>query len=349
MVEAAGQDGAHVMSKEEFLAELEACLSDLSKEEQEEALAYYQDYLEEAGDEPDVLGRLGTPQQVSDGIRMGLEQDVDAGEFTESGYRDGRLEEAAKTPDRYTVLMKKESAQGSEKTSKDHGAEEETEKGNGNSWSRERFESFGRQARQTWEEAKQDGFGKRAKQAWNDAKTGEWGAQAENAWEEVKGRAARSGKDNEKTAQTTAVRKKSSHGILFVILLILFGIPAAGVILGIGFSFVAAIFGALLGIFGGLFGLAVAAFAAAIGAVSAGAAMIGAGIANLASLPTAFVMIGGGFLLLAVGMLCFLLMKWGFGTVLPWAFGTAWSAVCRAAEWICDKVRQIFGKGGAEE
>ncbi|MFR7718207.1 MAG: hypothetical protein ACLU3N_06060 [Lachnospiraceae bacterium] len=77
--------------------------------------------------------------------------------------------------------------------------------------------------------------------------------------------------------------------------------------------------------------------------------MIGAGIANLASLPTAFVMIGGGFLLLAVGMLCFLLMKWGFGTVLPWAFGTAWSAVCRAAEWICDKVRQIFGKGGAEE
>lgn len=156
MGEAAGQDGAHVMSKEEFLAELEACLSDLSKEEQEEALAYYQDYLEEAGDEPDVLGRLGTPQQVADGIRMGLEQDVDAGEFTESGYRDGRLEEAAKTPDRYTVLMKKESAQGSEKTSKDHGAEEETEKGNGNSWSRERFESFGRQARQTWEEAKQD-------------------------------------------------------------------------------------------------------------------------------------------------------------------------------------------------
>ena len=145
MGEAAGQDGAHVMSKEEFLAELEACLSDLSKEELEEALAYYQDYLEEAGDEPDVLGRLGTPQQVADGIRMGLEQDVDAGEFTESGYRDGRLEEAAKTPDRYTVLMKKEAAQGSEKTSKDHGAEEETEKENGNPWSRERFEAFGRQ------------------------------------------------------------------------------------------------------------------------------------------------------------------------------------------------------------
>ena len=59
--------------------------------------------------------------------------------------------------------------------------------------------------------------------------------------------------------------------------------------------------------------------------------------------------IGGGFLLLAVGMLCYLLMKWGFGTVLPWAFGMTWSAVCRAAEWIFDKARQIFGKGGAEE
>ena len=148
---------------------------------------------------------------------MGLEQDVDAGEFTESGYRDGRLEEAAKTPDRYTVLMKKRICTGLGKKFKRSRCRRGTEKGNGNSWSRERFESFGRQARQTWEEAKQDGFGKRAKQAWNDAETGEWGAQAENAWEEVKGRAARSGKDNEKTAQTTAVRKKSSHGILFVI------------------------------------------------------------------------------------------------------------------------------------
>lgn len=349
MGEAAGQDGARVMSKEEFLAELEACLLDLSKEEREEALAYYQDYLEEAGDEPDVPGRLGTPQQVAEGIRMGLEQDVDAGEFTESGYRDERLEEAAKTPDRYTVLMKKEAAQKSEKTSEEYHTEKETEKGKSNTWNHGRFASFGRQAHQTWEEAKQDGFGKRAKQAWNDAKTGEWGAQAENAWEEVKSRAARSRKENEKTVQTTAVRKKGSHGILFLILLILFGIPAAGVILGTGFSFIAAIFGALLGIFGGLFGLAVAAFAAAIGAVSAGAAMIGAGIANLASLPMAFVMIGGGFLMLAVGMLCLLLMKWGFGTVIPWAFRTAWSAVCCAFGWIRGKACLIFGRGGERE
>lgn len=347
--ETAGQDGARVMSKEEFLAELEACLSDLSKEEREEALAYYQDYLEEAGDEPQVMERLGTPQQVAEGIRMGLEQDADAGEFTEEGYRDERLEEAAKTPDRYTVLMKKEAAQESEKTSEEHRSEEEAEKEKGTAWERERFASFGRQAREAWEEAKRDGFGNRAKQAWNDARTGEWGTQAENAWEEVRSRASQSRKDSEKTAQTTTVRKKSSHGILFLILMILFGIPAAGVILGTGFSFVAAIFGALLGIFGGLFSLAVAAFAAAIGAVSSGAAMIGAGIANLASLPMAFVMIGGGFLLLAVGMLCFLLMKWGFGTVLPWAFRTAWSAVCRAAGWIRDKVCLIFGKGGARE
>ena len=241
MGEAAGQDGAHVMSKEEFLAELEACLSDLSKEEQEEALAYYQDYLEEAGDEPDVLGRLGTPQQVADGIRMGLEQDVDAGEFAESGYRDGRLEEAAKTPDRYTVLMKKESAQGSEKSSKDHGAEEETEKketaipgaANDSNLSVGRHARPGKRQNRMALENGQSRPG-------TMPKTGEWGAQAENAWEEVKGRAARSGKDNEKTAQTTAVRKKSSHGILFVILLMLFGIPAAGVILGTGFSFVAA-------------------------------------------------------------------------------------------------------------
>lgn len=213
--ETAGQDGARVMSKEEFLAELEACLSDLSKEEREEALAYYQDYLEEAGDEPQVMERLGTPQQVAEGIRMGLEQDADAGEFTEEGYRDERLEEAAKTPDRYTVLMKKEAAQESEKTSEEHRSEEEAEKEKGTAWERERFASFGRQAREAWEEAKRDGFGNRAKQAWNDARTGEWGTQAENAWEEVRSRASQSRKDSEKngTDDDRPQKKQPRHSI----------------------------------------------------------------------------------------------------------------------------------------
>ncbi len=347
MDKTAGQDEVGIMRKEEFLRELEACLSDISQEERDEALAYYADYLEDAGEE-EVSG-LGTPQQVAEGIRVGLEQNADVGEFTEEGYRDERLEEEAQTPDRYTVLMKKDSWKSSEKTFEDQHTENQEKKENGTTWEDDRFKSFGKQAHQTWEEAKKEGFGNRAKKAWDDAKKSEWGAQAENIWEEVKSRASQSGKGSEKKAQTTTVRKNGSHGILFVILLIFFGIPAASAILGTGFSFVAAVFGGLFGIFGGLIGLAAAAFAAAIGAVSAGIAMIGSGMVSFATPAVAFTMIGGGFLLLAVGMLCFLLMKWGFGTVVPWAFRTAGSVVRCAAVWIRDMIWQMSGKGGAGE
>ena len=39
------------MRRAEFMKELEYLLQDIPDEEKEEALAYYRDYLEEAGDE----------------------------------------------------------------------------------------------------------------------------------------------------------------------------------------------------------------------------------------------------------------------------------------------------------
>ena len=55
------------MTKEEYIRELRARISHLPKEEQESALRYYMEYLEDAGDRPmeQIIEELGTPQQVA--------------------------------------------------------------------------------------------------------------------------------------------------------------------------------------------------------------------------------------------------------------------------------------------
>ncbi|MGL4343581.1 MAG: DUF1700 domain-containing protein [Cellulosilyticaceae bacterium] len=55
------------MNKGEFMSELRLKLAKLSEEERAEALAYYEEYFEEAGPEQEVqiLSQLGSPAQVA--------------------------------------------------------------------------------------------------------------------------------------------------------------------------------------------------------------------------------------------------------------------------------------------
>lgn len=97
------------MDRAEFLNRLEAQLLDVPQAEREEALQYYEDYLNDAGDagDFDILQELGTPEEVADSIRNGLGQDSsgvgersygsqssrsgqagDSGYFSENGYVD---------------------------------------------------------------------------------------------------------------------------------------------------------------------------------------------------------------------------------------------------------------------
>lgn len=77
------------MSKKEYLQKLSELLSDISAEEREEALNYYRDYFEDAGEgeEERVMRELGSPEkvaaQIKDGISMGDREKDDA--FGSSG------------------------------------------------------------------------------------------------------------------------------------------------------------------------------------------------------------------------------------------------------------------------
>lgn len=77
------------MNRLEFMQQLESLLADISQSEREEALKYYNDYLNDAGveNEQEVLESLGTPAKLAEVIKGGLGDGGAAGEFTENGYK----------------------------------------------------------------------------------------------------------------------------------------------------------------------------------------------------------------------------------------------------------------------
>ena len=81
------------MNRIEFMKELEYLLQDIPEEDKADALDYYRDYLEEAGDEDEqtVLDEFGSPERIAAIIRADLSGNLkDGGEFTDRGYQDSR-------------------------------------------------------------------------------------------------------------------------------------------------------------------------------------------------------------------------------------------------------------------
>ncbi len=98
------------------MRQLEKLLSDISPNEREEALQYYNDYFNDAGmeNEQEVIKALGSPEQVAKIVKDGLGDGGNQGEFTENGFLNSAV--------RQNELMKKEAASG-----RDAGAVQEGE------------------------------------------------------------------------------------------------------------------------------------------------------------------------------------------------------------------------------
>jgi len=80
------------MNRETFINRLEQLLSDIPKTERDEALNYYEDYIEDAGEEneEEVIASLGSPEKIAQNIREGLQQNRAEGEYSEKGYSYGK-------------------------------------------------------------------------------------------------------------------------------------------------------------------------------------------------------------------------------------------------------------------
>ena len=89
------------MNKVEFMRQLESLLWDLSESDRLDAIAYYNDYFDEAGIENEqmVLQELGSPERVAAIIKADLNTDGnEKAEYTEQGYSDGRQGVNLNTP-----------------------------------------------------------------------------------------------------------------------------------------------------------------------------------------------------------------------------------------------------------
>lgn len=83
------------MNRIEFMTELAALLQDVPVEERREAMKYYNDYFDDAGEENEqrVIEELESPVKVAATIKADLEgASRDYGEYTENGYSDTRFE-----------------------------------------------------------------------------------------------------------------------------------------------------------------------------------------------------------------------------------------------------------------
>lgn len=77
------------MTRAEFMSRLTALLQDVPPAEREEAIQYYNDYFDDAGEgnEAGVIAALGSPEELAKSIRAGLTDNGNGGEFTESGFQ----------------------------------------------------------------------------------------------------------------------------------------------------------------------------------------------------------------------------------------------------------------------
>lgn len=78
------------MNRKDFMRQLEMLLSDITSNERNEAIQFYNDYFDDAGAENEqaVIKALGSPAKVAASIKSDLMGNAVAGEFTETGYKD---------------------------------------------------------------------------------------------------------------------------------------------------------------------------------------------------------------------------------------------------------------------
>ncbi|MDE7286200.1 MAG: DUF1700 domain-containing protein [Lachnospiraceae bacterium] len=121
------------MSRWEFMRRLEELLSDISPNEREEALQYYNDYFNDAGreNEKEVIEALGSPEQVAKIVKDGLSENACQGEFTETGFN------SAKNAQQNAIIKRREESSEKQNSFADEGNAGKAEENSGKDAGRE--------------------------------------------------------------------------------------------------------------------------------------------------------------------------------------------------------------------
>lgn len=308
------------MNRADFMKNLAELLADMTPAEREEAIQYYNDYFDDAGEENEqsVIASLGTPEQLARTIKAGLFDGGSAGEFTEKGFSGYEPQQSDEVLDLNQTV----------------------ESDRGSAWQSGQFDDGGQQFN------KENGYGYRPK---NDGNTNtgygnngygnngygnnSYGNSSyeNSSYGNMGGNSGAEASGNSYPKQQKAEKKKMSGGM--IVLIIILCIFAGPVLLGIG----GGAFGIIVGLLGGLVGIFVSIGAVALVLLIVGICLFVFGITLLFSTPLGgLCMMGAAMVCLAVG-LCFLwLTVMICGGLIP--------AVIRG---VVKLVQSIFHIGGA--
>lgn len=277
------------MTKAIFMKELEELLYDISLEERENALRYYEDYFADAGieKEDDIILELGSPKRVAKIIKSELyANSMDngtSGIYTENGYQSTNYEE-----DKYEVFSGEVESDGKgEKDSKDRNTQYENSKNNSYN------EYYSNQENDRSHNDRKD---------YNDY---------QNYRNQDYSRNNEDKRYNEDYNRYYTEKEKRGPNILLIILLIIFGLPIGLPVICTGFVLLLA-FGVIIA------SLFIGFFVAGIGMSIGGIVAIIIGVITLFTLPMNGALIcGSGMIVLGLGILFTILSMQLIKVVLP--------------------------------
>lgn len=268
------------MNRAEFMSRLTALLQDVPPAEREEAITYYNEYFDDAGEgnEAGVIAALGSPEELARSIKAGLSDGGNGGEFTESGFHG--YEQRSKNQ----VMPTDQRQDGGQS-----GAQTGGFQGN----------AYGQQANGTGNAY--GAYGQQANGAGNAY--GAYGRQADTNGNPY----------GQQTGGQGRPQKKPLTGGQIALIIVL-----AVVLSPVWIGVLGGLFGGGVGILAGLLGVFIAFLVVGVVLTVVGIALVIAGFVALFSAPLGgLCMVGGGLIMVAVGLVFVWLMVLVIGTAIP--------------------------------
>lgn len=273
------------MDRAEFMRRLSDLLQEVPPAEREEALQYYNDYFDDAGEgnEAEIIASLGTPEELAKSIMAGLADGGNAGEFTESGFR------GYEQKNKYQVMSTGQ-AQDQEQGGAQGNAGQSGFSGNPGGQPNSAGGTNGFYGQPNGAGGTYGSYGQSN------------GAGGTNGTYGTQSNAAQSGKPG---------KSMSGGQIALIAILAVLTSPIWIGILG-------GLFGCMIGLFGALLGIFIAFLAVGVVLLAVGVALVWCGIVGIFGAPLAgFALVGVGLILMALGLVFTCLMVWTVGSAMP--------------------------------
>lgn len=323
------------MNRAEFMRHLTELLGDVSPMEREEAIQYYNDYFDDAGEENEssVIASLGTPEELARTIKAGLNDGGSGGEFTEagfSGYTQAPRDEVIRVEDAGTA-----GGAGDTANTTWTGNEQGRNAQSGNSYYEgayyKRPEGAGIYGGRKDTRTYNDPYENSGAQSTSYEQNGSWNASYGQNNSQNASSYGQAGGQYTSYGQTGSGKKPMSGGM--IVLIVILAVLTSPVWLGL----LGGLFGIAVGVVATLFALFLSFLIVGVVLVAVAVALFITGIGVIFSMPAAALcLIGSSLAVFALGLVFIWLMVLMVGTAIP--------ACVRGSVSLCQR---IFHRGGA--